>query len=368
MLGWGANVSLASPSGSAAAPVPARTIDARIAAARAGRPLLAVSCSSARACTAVGGVFAERWNGRRWSVQNVPAPASSDPMFDFLGGVSCTARQACIAVGFERPSQSAGSNFDYSALAAVWRGSTWSDRSPTATQTRNGYLLAVSCPSSSDCIAVGQREKEVLAMRWHRNRWRVELAPGARQGVQSVLNGVSCVSATSCIAVGVKEPSVFPAPRALVERWNGRAWSIMRTPKTSLVQSTFLNAVWCDRTSCTAVGSVGSQPLVENYNGRTWSIQRTPASTHAAELEGVSCVSSADCVAVGGRLDTHQSIAERWNGTRWSIERTPTLASGSLLWGVSCPTAADCVAAGTRGGFPLLERWNGTRWSLQGPR
>jgi hypothetical protein len=202
-------------------------------------------------------------------------------------------------------------------------------------------------------------------MRWHADRWRVELQPVASP-VVSVLNGVSCTAAANCIAVGYTAPNQSALPRALVERWNGGTWSIMRTPKTSPLESTFLNGVSCTPGSCTAVGSVGFGQLVEHWNGGQWSIQQTPGAP-LAELNGVSCVSPTDCVAVGGRTNSHQSIAERWNGSRWSIERTPSLASGSLLWSVSCPSAADCVAVGSRGGLPLLERWNGKSWSIQAP-
>jgi hypothetical protein len=365
MLGC-AVIAVSSFGGNAATASSARTIAAKAAAARAGRPLLAVSCSSARACTAVGGVFAERWNGRRWSVQNIRAPAFSEPSFDFLAGVSCAGRRACIAVGSNRPPLSANVNYDSSVLAMVWDGGSWSNRSPTVSQSRNGYLLSVSCPSASDCIAVGQRGTSVLAMRWHANRWRVELGPGASSGM-SVLNGVSCTSATSCIAVGYTVPNQFVFPRDLVERWNGRGWTRMLTPKTPISESTFLNAIACSRGSCTAVGSVGLHQLLERWNGRRWSIQRAPAGAPGAELNGVSCVSASDCVAVGGRTSSHQAIAERGTGSRWSVERTPKLASGSLLWGVSCPAAADCMAVGSRGGLPLLERWNGTSWSVQAP-
>lgn len=366
MLGGGTGVAMGSSGSRRVTASAAQAIGARAAAAHAGRPLLAVSCSSANACTAVGGVFAERWNGRRWRVQSVPAPAFSDPGFDFLAGVACAARRACIAVGLDHPSVSANVNYESSALALAWDGGAWSDTSPTVSQTRNGYLLGVSCPSASDCFAVGQNGTSALALRWHANRWRVELGAVASPGM-SVLNGVSCTSATSCIAVGYTAPNGSSLPRALIERWNGRAWSRMRAPGASGLQSVFLYAVSCTRDSCTAVGSDGSQQLVERWNGRQWSIQPAPPGP-SAELNGVSCVSPSDCAAVGGLSNSHRALAERWNGTSWSVQRTPTLSGASLLWAVSCPSAADCFAVGSRGGLPLLERWNGAGWSIQASR
>jgi hypothetical protein len=362
VLSCGSGVATASAGGPKAWP-----IAAKVAAARAGRPLLAVSCSSQSACTAVGGVFAERWNGRRWSVQNIRAPAFSDPSFDFLAGVSCANRRACIAVGSERPPIDANVNYDSSVLATFWNGSTWSGRSPTVSQTANGYLLGVSCPSASDCIAVGQQGTSAFAMQWQNNRWQISPTPIASTGM-SVLNGLSCTSATRCIAVGYTVPNPVTLPRPLVEGWNGSAWSLMPAPRTTPFEATLLNAISCWRRACTAVGGIGTHQLVERWNGHTWSKERAAAGGNSAELNGVSCVSRADCFAVGTHTDSRQAIAERGKGSRWSVEHTPKLAGGSLLWAVSCPSAGECMAVGSRGGLPLLEHWNGATWATQTAR
>ena len=341
-------------------------LGARAAAAAAGRPLLAVSCSSPRACTAVGGVFAERWTGGpQWSVQPVPAPALSDPEFDFLSGVSCLTRTRCLAVGLDRPPIGANVDYDYSALAELWDGSTWSEQSPTLAETSNSFLQAVSCMSASDCVAVGQGITSPLAMGWDGSSWKVEQAPAASSAM-AILNGVSCTSAASCTAVGYVAPSATAPPRVLVERWNGRRWSRVRAPGLPSNESAVLNAVACRRDICTAVGAVGLQQLIERWNGRRWSIQRLPANAPGAELNGVSCFSGTDCVAVGGLTNnSRQSVAEHWDGRRWSVERTPRPAGGSLLWAASCPSAVECVAVGQAGGSPLVEKWNGRRWSIQ---
>jgi photosystem II stability/assembly factor-like uncharacterized protein len=71
-------------------------------------------------------------------------------------------------------------------------------------------------------------------------------------------------------------------------------------------------------------------------------------------------------VAVGGLTDgSGTSLAERWNGAAWSIESTPAVAPGAVLNGVSCVSGGDCVAVGARGREPLVERWNGAGWSIQ---
>ena len=291
---------------------------ARAAAAAAGRTLLAVSCSSARACTAVGGVFAERWNGGgHWSLQPVPAPAFSDPGFDFLSGVSCPSRRRCLAVGLDHPPIGANVNYDYSALGELWNGGTWSAESPAVNQTSDSFLQAVSCVSASACVAVGQGLTSPLAMGWDGVSWRVEQAPEASPAM-AILNGVSCTSARSCTAVGYTAPTATAAPRVLAERWNGRRWSRVGTPRTPAGESAMLNAVACTSGGCMAVGVLGPQQLIERWNGSRWSIQRIPQSTPGAGMNGVSCVSMTDCVAVGQRAQA--PLIERWSGHGWSIQ------------------------------------------------
>ncbi|MBV9535848.1 MAG: hypothetical protein JO321_10605 [Solirubrobacterales bacterium] len=71
------------------------------------RALIGVSCTSARACTAVGDygnsagtdvTLVERWNGTKWAIQKTPNPVGA--IESSLEGVSCTSARACTAVGF----------------------------------------------------------------------------------------------------------------------------------------------------------------------------------------------------------------------------------------------------------------------------
>jgi hypothetical protein len=67
--------------------------------------LTAVGCSAARACTAVGQyftktgpiyTFAESWNGKAWVLQSTMNPSKTN---NALSGVACTSATACTAVG-----------------------------------------------------------------------------------------------------------------------------------------------------------------------------------------------------------------------------------------------------------------------------
>ena len=118
---------------------------------RRGLGLTGVSCSSTTNCVAVGysinrldspSAFAESWNGKVWSAENLPTPPGGAEVYD----VGCSSSDACVAVG----GRSDGT------LAEGWNGNAWTvekTANPTGSQS-SGYLDGVSC-SPSACTAVG---------------------------------------------------------------------------------------------------------------------------------------------------------------------------------------------------------------------
>jgi hypothetical protein len=122
----------------------------------------AVSCSAADACTSVGSVYvvqesalAEYWNGSTWVRQVTPAPPNRPE--NTLYDVSCVGGAACIAVGASaRLNQENGHFGPNQAMAEVWNGTTWSQSPPVGRlKGMTIGLLAVSCSSPTECIAVG---------------------------------------------------------------------------------------------------------------------------------------------------------------------------------------------------------------------
>lgn len=209
----------------------------------------------------------------------------------------------------------------------------------------------------------------MVVERWNGRSWAAQSAPVPGGAGQIVFSGVSCVSLTLCTAVG--ESFGGPAgltTRLLVERWDGRRWTIARTPRPEGSFDTGLNGVACTSpAACTAVGDVDGAALVERWNGHRWSIQRTPYAVQAP-LTGVSCVSATVCEAVGtANQDAGGStapppamVAERWNGRRWSLQHVPPAPAGEGSWlnGVSCLSARSCFAPGGDNSEPtLIERY-----------
>jgi len=307
--------------------------------------LFGVGCQSASSCFAVGNQYfstsgtgktlIERWNGKGWSIVTSPNPAAgwADPQ---LRGVSCTAT-TCLAVGLE--------------------------------------LF-----TSSDCC-------ETFVLRWNGSAWSTVPTPPLAGSSYSRLDAVSCTATLVCVTVGMYTPN--DRSKTLVERWNGTSLSVVASPGHPILGAgDALVSVSCpSTTSCIAAGSyllggVGKPAtFVERWNGTQWSIakSRDPDRLYAAELNGISCASTANCMAAGdysapgvwpryGFLGS-KTLIERWNGSAWSIIAGPNAGTYTSLAAVKCVNATTCFAAGhgsaTSGAWnALIERWNGKTWRV----
>jgi hypothetical protein len=322
--------------------------------------LAGVSCTSPTACVAVGytarGVLgdtvsfvplAEIWNGSQWRIASTPEPAHYTG--SQLRGVSCTSATACVAVGFsvlgnERRSRR------MTAFAERWNGVKWTLQS--VAKVKNAIftqLFGVSCTSPEACTAVGSSNADAsLVERWNGSVWKVQPTPHPRTLIYRLtfLNGVSCSSSTACVAVGESETGrafshAYDTYRSLAERWNGRSWSIESTPRPQLANEAFLEGVSCVATSaCTAVGWDQLNPsgfglLAESWSGMTWSIQTAPEPANAnstLEFGAISCTSVAHCMAVGGGNSagytypggTAGVVGEQESGAGWVMLLMPT--------------------------------------------
>jgi hypothetical protein len=323
--------------------------------------LAGVSCSAPNACLAVGDEqpetgrylsYAESWNGSTWTFVNIPNSSSTN-----LYGVDCLSATYCLAVG--DVGASSGPSIS-KALAEVWNGSTWTALSPIQPKgTLYGALNGVACQSATRCMAVGWsarqgRYRSLLAESWNGSKWELRTTPKVSGATKSEFNGVSCASATSCVAVG---GVLAPINDMLAEVWNGKKWALQTPPTPSGGNAPDLLAVSCAATTaCTAVGTYGISgvglPLAEGWNGTSWTQQSTPnpAGSAGTGLGGVSCRSADFCVAVGGAtFSGTETLAtgEIWNGSTWTLDNPgePSGATTTDLDAVSCPSATHCIAA-----------------------
>jgi hypothetical protein len=247
-------------------------------------------------------------------------------------------------------------------------------------------FLAVSCPVSRMCVAVGiagLNGQQMLAERWNGSRWSVMNLAVPAGATGGGLTGVSCTSASACTAVGSYGTPSGGGPVA--ERWNGHSWAIQPTPSPGGGGIPFAGVSCASATSCTAVGyydfgdvSFTDSTLVEHWDGTSWAIQPTPpAGDPGSDLTSVSCALASVCTAAGyflGQSDEGPGsapLAMRWHGASWAIQPTPGAGNATGndttgLAGVSCPATNACTAVGENpNGTPLVLRWDGTSWRSQ---
>jgi hypothetical protein len=193
-------------------------------------------------------------------MQAPPRPARRT----LLLGVSCTRARACTAVGYKQGSGNAW------PLAESWDGDSWHVRSvplPEVTPTspgprpaRAGVFNAVSCTSPNACTATGtdfiHPRGPTLAERWNGRTWRIQRTPNPANFSVSrsevTLDAVSCTSARACTAIGAYDPG---HAAYFLESWNGSRWRLEPAPQPAGFVHGSLLGLSCTAARCSAVGA-----------------------------------------------------------------------------------------------------------------
>ena len=218
--------------------------------------------------------------------------------------------------------------------------------------------LGCCSASATNCFAVGSYNPSggtfrALIQRWNGTAWSIVASPTIPGSTADSLVGVSCVTAPNCFAVGSFDTA--GVTKTLIERWNGAVWSVVGSPNPAGENTAFLNDVECaSATSCFAVGVHGNDDfgLIERWNGGAWSIvsNADPAGTTDSYLSGVTCTSTTNCFAVGDyetSTSFRRSLIKRWNGASWVVVASPNVASShTSLSSVDCVSTTFCIAVG----------------------
>lgn len=346
-----------------------------------GSALNGVHCTSTTACTGVGRYddsgnvqrgLAERWNGTAWSTQSIPFPGSA--VSAELGGVYCTASNACRAVGTYRDSGNVDRTFGVS-----WNGTTWTqDTTPNPASALGASLSGIHCTAANQCTAVGSYidsggVQRALAQRWNGSNWSTQTTPTPTSSTQTVLTSVWCTASNACTAVGWYRLSGVQVTLAM--SWNGTTWSVVSTPNPGSHTGSTLAGISCTGASaCTAVGtslnaSSQAQPMAMRWNG-AWSLDTVPlpGSAVGGSFSGVQCTSGTHCTAVGYTYTASSipfSLTEAWDGTNWAVQTAanPAGATTAQLQGVACTSNVWCEAVGRFTNGSSQQRAFAEKWS-----
>jgi hypothetical protein len=272
-------------------------------------------------------------------------------------------------------------------VALRWNGTSWSEQAAAkksgATHTR---LFGVDCPSETRCLAIGNHQSSegpsLLSEIWNEGKWNVQTTPTPSEATSSELVAIGCSSTAQCSAVG--SAMIGGVKTAIAERWTSPTWAVSSIPIPEGAKSSQLDGVDCIWSNfCVAVGRYTTsgnsvKSLVMFWNG-SWSLQTVtdPGGAVESSLLDVSCTPTPNrCTAVGGWKNSageQFTLAYRFNGSSaWTLQSTPNPSGSgeSVLQDVSCATETSCTAAGSQVGGgstqTLAEKWNGTSWSIQG--
>jgi hypothetical protein len=251
--------------------------------------------------------------------------------------------------------------------------------SPSPDSPQSG-LADVAALSATNAWAVGSYfdplkgrygADRTLVERWDGRRWTIVPTPEFGAGY-SQLTGVAALSRKNVWVVGSFTPE--NTQRSLALHFNGRKWKKVRVPDTinwddlGDVSAVAPDDVW-------AIGNSYLGAVVIHWDGRSWKSLPSPVgyltAVHAVGKDDVWAVGQrAPGQGMGGDDVIYESLAAHWDGGAWTVVDTPNLPFHfNLLEDVSGASSNDLWAVGaawdsTKPRQPLVIHWDGTSWSL----
>jgi hypothetical protein len=257
---------------------------------------------------------------------------------------------------------------------------------PSPTLPLNSSLRGVAAVSPNDVWAVGGTDQsgdpyQTLVEHWNGTSWSIV----SQASFPGVLYGVVALGPNNVWAVGSEN---YPG-RGLIEHWNGTTWTATYLRFAALLRGAAAvgpREIWAVGQRYGTTNPFGDTTLTMRFNGRAWSVVKSPnplsgTDTDQNWLTAVSVVASKNVWAVGrfgnhdgGPLD--QTLIEHWNGSRWRVVPSPNPGGSSVdndLWGVAAIRSGDIWAVGGVGAFldpqfsaPLALHWDGSHWAQVG--
>ncbi|MHB1718042.1 MAG: hypothetical protein ACYCV5_12050, partial [Acidimicrobiales bacterium] len=309
-------------------------------------PITGISCPTTTFCAMVDSAgYALTYNGKSWTTPTLVlvSPYSSEPGdTGSFSAVSCPSSTFCVAGGVEPTSANPVSVY------SIYNGTSWSapvalDATTTQTGSSDPGMLSVSCPTTTFCMA-GFLDGAYAT--YNGTSWTMDstglpfIYYSSTTYVDGPVASLSCLSATFCAASSYIIMASTNEHELLTATWDGTGW----TSGYDGGQVTGATSISCGSpSSCVVVQGVGGnsdQPAV-TYNGSTWTTASTADDT-ANVVEAVSCPTASSCTGVdsGGNAVTY-------NGTSWGTPM-PVFSAGTAQ-AISCPTTSFCVAGTSDG-------------------
>lgn len=328
-----------------------------------------ISCPTASLCLAVGesDAIASTWNptgaSGEWQIvrpydsavetdnkcflppPNNPGtetPCPEPPPYRQIRAISCPSSSLCVAVTYD--------GYIYSSTNPTGPASSWRVADGDGTE-RDTHLESISCPDPGFCVAVSGNRYTGGKVLTSTNPTGPSSAWQAVQLDESLdLRGVSCLSRSFCFAVA--------SNGRIVESTNpgggAAAWNEVGTPggpgDLEAVSCTDGGGVLC------VTGNAGGNLLTTTTIGASPSSWSEINGGGSVQISGVSCPSSSRCAAVDKNGDVLTSTDPTGGPGSWTFENlVPYAPQGehlpvlNALFGVSCPSTLLCALVGAEG-------------------
>ena len=285
--------------------------------------LVGSACVSGSDCWAVGAQFVGElgnqsvgvivhYDGKSWAPSAFPSPAGAA-----FNGVACPSPSDCLVVGNRQTSANAAH-----VLVEAWDGKSWSTMSaPSPKPALWSVLESLTCLSASYCLALGDADNSTkgpgyfFAERFNGTSWSMVAAQNSlpfNMGNESGLFEISCPSQSDCLAVGsalgyTRGQLGADFPAGVAERWDGKSWTAVGHIPQVDGGKLILNGVSCTREAdCwVAMGFPGIMgPLNHDIPLAHWDGSSFKVSTLNIKgfLAGIACLPEnmkTWCVALG---------------------------------------------------------------------
>jgi hypothetical protein len=284
----------------------------------------------------LGGTVASA-SGATWTETRLPGPAREL----FLLNVSCPSASLCVATGTQNL---IASSTDPTGGPGAWRvvyaGEGRYEGPNNFPVISNRQVQGVSCPTVHLCVAVTTLGQIYATTdpTGPASSWKVTEVPST--GGNTHLYGVSCPSVSLCVAVSGRRVNAGKVFTSTDPTGGMAAWQV-----TELGESFDLRAVSCSSpTLCVAAGANGELVASTDPTGGAlaWSRLGTPAGP--GQLQGISCVSGL-CLSgnESGNLLTSGNplVPSSWQETSGG--------SSVAITGASCASSSACVAVDVNG-------------------
>ena len=257
------------------------------------------------------------------------------------------------------------------------RGADWEVVASPSAGTQANSLSSVAAAADSDVWAVGWAYNQSLGAyrtlieHWNGRRWSLVKSPNATNGY-NLLNGVAVVAANDVWTVGQAwNGSTY---NTLVEHWNGVSWSIVPSPNIAgnsnileAISVVSANDIWA--VGYSSDSNFNNFPLTIHWDGATWSIVPSPVVDHDI-LFAVDAIASNDVWAGGrskpGGYGEDRTLTLHWDGSAWNVVPSPNDGpNDNSLFGVASVASNDVWAVGNAGSLKTLAiHWDGVSWSV----